>query len=106
MKWNRFSEIQPEYTNEVLLYSKEFEVYTIGKYFKVGEVIERFMLGEGENPEMRLINMLRGKGLSIVAEEEGVYVQQDLGTGNLEYVRAKEFTHWMYLPEPPEEGEE
>lgn len=106
MKWNKFSEVQPEYNNEVLVYSKEGNVYTTGKYFKVGEVIERFMLGEGETPEMRLINMLKGKGPIIVADEEGVYVQQDLGTGNLEYVRAKEFTHWMYLPEPPEEGEE
>lgn len=50
--------------------------------------------------------MLRGKGLTVVAEEEGVYVLEDPGTGNLEYTKVNGFTHWAYLTKPDEVGEE
>lgn len=56
MKWSKFKDVQPKSGVEVLLYTNtmDCEVYTLGAYFRAGEVLEEFIPFEGQKRTQRM----------------------------------------------------
>ena len=109
MNWISVKERLPENEQKVLTcyYDTSLEEYQISllEYYKKGTVMSyKTDRDFTKSARERLFNMLYNKEFEIVAQEDGFYICEFDENGDTVYRKHADcITHWMPLPEPPQE---
>lgn len=107
MKWTSVKDKLPESGERVLVYwyeSPDLHQTHICEYFREGEIVRDEVRYTG-TPMERLLDAMFGKRGEKTIEQDGFYIYDSVDdTGLCKWRRhADIITHWMALPEPPED---
>ena len=106
MKWTSVKDKLPESGERVLVYWYETDLHQthICEYFREGEIVRDEVRYTG-TPMERLLDAMFGKRGEKTIEQDGFYIYDSVDdTGLCKWRRhADIITHWMALPEPPED---